>query len=284
MQHSVDPTEPSSPALDSPVLEDPLPEGAPELRQLLLEERRHRLRIEGHYDEFCRLDDLKACFTALACHEIRGALCVVAGFMDMASEDLLDSLQESTREILAAAGQQVDRLTSLLQQLGDFSQMRPLHTGEAARGTLDEILSGLAPALETQFGPQGFDLQVELDPAGAGCLLYADLTGLALRALVGNFQRLASGPVRLGIRSRRRDSTLEVEIATPGGELAKELRDEVLEGFAPGAGLPEPQSGGLALGLWIAWRAAAALGGDLVMHSERGVGVRFTLRLPVEAD
>jgi K+-sensing histidine kinase KdpD len=229
------------------------------------------------------LDLLKGGTAALLCHDVRGALCVVAGFLDMASEDLAELLDEATLETLVGASRQMDRIMSLLQDLGNYSQMRPPGAPGATLAALGEVVAELQPALEAQFGPQGLAFDVGLDPEADATIVHADLVGLALRSLIGTFGRLDPGPAPVSLRGHRRGRSLLLELARPAQQPWTDLQERILQGFARGAVAKQPQTGGLALGNWIARRAVDLLHGDLRMHCDPEGRVRFVVELPIAA-
>ena len=251
------------------------------LRSAVEEERRLRHESERKRAEMSDLDDLKSSMTALLCHELRGSLCVIAGFLDLAEEDLREVFDTSTRELMHSAGQQMDRLTNLLQELADFSQIQPLEAHSARRAPLSEILDCVLPGIHLQFDPIGLRLDVELEPETAPCEQYADVTALLLRSLLSNSRRLDPRPAQVVLRSRKLRWTLEIEISNIGAGLPASLRDHLVEGCTWDGLSPHQHGGGLSLGLWIARRAAGLLGGALTVRAQSTPGIHFLVRLPL---
>lgn len=232
--------------------------------------------ISRHMHELHDLDALKSGVTALLVHEVRGALCVLAGFLDMAAEDLEGFLDPATREVLASAQDQMERITGLLQQLGDFAQTAP-PSADVDRARIDELLDELLAHLAIQMGPRFPDVVLEVEPEAASCVVHGGLVGVALRALIASLVRLDTSQVQLVLRARRRDDHLEMQVHHP--RLLLDAR--TLAGFAQAAATPDPSAGGVVLGQWIAWRAVALLGGELVVRGEPGEGAIVILRTPL---
>jgi len=260
---------------DAPTI---LPE-PPRAQVPLVEEvlRARERELATHRD----LELIKGGTAALLCHDVRGALCVVAGFLDMASEDVADLLDEATLETLVGASRQMDRIMSLLQDLGNYSQMQPPGAPGATLAPLGEIIAELQPALEAQFGPQGLAFDIAIEPDADDSLVHADLVGLALRSLVGAFGRLDPGPAPVSLRAHCRGDRLVLELSRPAQQPWTDLQERILQGFARGTAATQPQSGGLALGNWIARRAVDLLHGDLRMHCDPEGHVRFVAELPI---
>lgn len=231
-------------------------------------------------EDWRAVDELKACVTALLCHEARGGLCVLAGFLDLA-QDVADLLDEPTLELLRGSNAQLERVTSLLQDLGNASRLRPLDDATPL-GSLAEIVAELQTSFDTQFGPAGFGIRAQLAPDAAAAMLPAALTSIFLRALADSAARLDTKPVSLRAGARRDGDLLHLEMERPLPGTHPSLHQALVDGFARSSSAAEPQ-GGLALGQWIACRAARMLGGHLVMHHENGVAVRFHVELPLWA-
>ena len=77
-----------------------------------------------------------------------------------------------------------------------------------------------------------------------------------------------------------REGRAAIAIADEGPGIAAEQIDKVFEKFER---LGRDGDGGSGLGLYISRRLARAMGGDLVVESERGEGATFTLLLPTSS-
>lgn len=218
------------------------------------------------------IDEIKASVTALLCHEARGGLCVLAGFLDLA-QDLADLLDETTLEMLRGSNKQLERVTSLLQELGNYSQLRPL-SDSTQWASLSEVMAETQSVFHAQFGAGNFGLRTDLEPSAAATTVPAELTRLLLRSLADSAVRLDSKPASLRATARRDGGELHLEIERPLPSAHPSLHGMLVESFGRSSHSPDPQSG-LALGQSIACRVARLLGGQLVMHHEIGVGVRF---------
>ena len=124
------------------------------------------------------------------------------------------------------------------------------------------------------------DLDLDLDPTLPLVLARADQLGQALlNILVNAAQAIADAerPGRIGIRTRNRDSQVEIHIEDNGVGIAENRIGRIFEPFyttrAPGSGSGQ----GLAIAHAIVTRAH---GGTISCESAPGVFTRFTVTLP----
>lgn len=97
--------------------------------------------------------------------------------------------------------------------------------------------------------------------------------------LVANAVRYTAAGGRVLVGCRRHADRVALHIIDTGAGMASEALDTLFEAFRQG----DVRSEGLGLGLWIVKRTAEALGIALQVHSVRGNGTHFTLRIPLEA-
>lgn len=76
---------------------------------------------------------------------------------------------------------------------------------------------------------------------------------------------------------------LEIAIADTGIGIRREDQDLIFEDFRQLDGSSTRQYGGTGVGLGLCKKLAAALGGELHLMSEVGVGSVFSLRLPLKS-
>jgi len=92
------------------------------------------------------------------------------------------------------------------------------------------------------------------------------------------------GKIELRIRrlEQRGGEILEIAIADTGIGIRLEDQEVIFEDFRQLDGSSTRQYGGTGVGLGLCKKLAAALGGELHLISELGVGSVFSLRLPLK--
>jgi signal transduction histidine kinase len=237
---------------------------------LLLVAERVALAIERAqlHDELLLLDELRANFVAIASHELRTPAASVYGAI-VTLDERRDTLPPETREeLLRIAREQGERLTRLLEQLLDLSQLdarrvRVEPKPVALRALLEKIASESVPG-ET---PMALEVPSDLAAVADPVALDRILSNLLLNAV-----RHGEPPIML--RAEQRDAHLRISVSDHGEGVPDELRSRLFERFERGDAAP-----GSGLGLAIARAYAQAHGGELVYYHGEGTP-RFELVVP----
>jgi signal transduction histidine kinase len=251
---------------DEPIVDT----GRDEVAQLAQAFDRMRMRLAG-------LERARREFIANASHELRTPIFSLGGFLELLADEELD--EETRKEFLATAREQVGRLTKLATDLLDLSR---LDAGRVRleRETLD--LGALAQSISTEFEllarthDHPIETQVDGSPTGVGDELRTLQIGRILleNALV---HTPPGTPVRIKVGQNNGRAVLAVEDEGPGvppGQQAQvfERFYRVDGGLAAGSGL----------GLAIAKELAELMGGTIELDSRPG-STAFRLELPSAA-
>jgi signal transduction histidine kinase len=132
--------------------------------------------------------------------------------------------------------------------------------------------------------PRACDLRVEFPP---DCSLWVEaqepLLGQLVDVLVENAFKYSESGTPITLRLWTEESKVCLAVEDQGGGIAREDLPHVFEPFYRSLNARRNGIGGVGLGLAIAERIAAALGGSLSVRSEPGKGSCFMLRLPLAA-
>ena len=221
--------------------------------------------------------EVRSLILAKLCHDLRSPLHVIQGYTEVLRGDPAAAPFENILERLAGA---TDTAIGLI---GDYLDLARLNAPGMAirreRVDLEELVQDLRAAAELRIGKR--PLAFEVSSAAARSYLYAD--GDILRAVLGQLLANAvkftpSGAIRLSICGGHGETRFEVADQGPG------ISDAELPGLftpfrqgAPGALSSTPGEG---VGLAMASRLTALLGGSLAAARRRDGGALFTLRLP----
>jgi signal transduction histidine kinase len=195
-----------------------------------------------------------------------------------------DNVAELRRELA--------RMERLLEQVSDFNTLengkwKSVHTQVNAR----LFLATQIAQLQDQARERGVDLAAELPPDLPQIRTDERLLGRALRELVANAVRFTRPGSRVTVRgsvSPGADSQppfLCVAVKDAGNGISREDRERIFLPFEQGGNQPRFRSddSGLGLGLTLAQRYAALLGGCIEVESEVGIGSTFTICVPLHA-
>ncbi|MCZ7618869.1 MAG: ATP-binding protein [Myxococcota bacterium] len=226
-------------------------------------------------------------------HEVGNPMGALLAFVDLAARD--PGLAPASREHLARAAEQGDRVRRILRQLLDFARPAansvpiPLDLATVAEETAQLIRSQpRAAGLRVEVGVEGKPPRALGDPGRiAQILLNLTLNAAdAARAQGGSRVSMLVRAAPLAVRAdappieaeaRRRPDGVECVVADDGCGIAEADRERIFDPFfttkEPGAGT--------GLGLSNSLRLAEEMGGRLELVSPpEGLSTAFALRLP----
>jgi CheY-like chemotaxis protein/HPt (histidine-containing phosphotransfer) domain-containing protein len=230
-------------------------------------------------DEAERAGSAKTAFLATMSHEIRTPLNAVLGLTDLLLTTGLTEEQRTHLETISGSG---DSLLTLINDVLDFSK---IEAGELdldqAPFDLADLVYDVAQLLAPQAAGKGLDLLVDL-PLDCPWQVVGD--GPRLRQvvmnLVGNAVKFtAHGVVIIRVAAEARGDRLSCRVAVSdtGIGIPADRRDRLFRSFSQVDASTTRSYGGTGLGLAISQRIARAMGGDITVDSEPGVGSTFTV-------
>ena len=260
-----------------------------------LKEQERELRRAKEEAE--RMNRLKSAFLANMSHEIRTPLTSIIGFAEATGEEA-EALREALREadvdgIDLAPLTRFARLIEqsgrrLLDTLNGVLNLSKLEAGEMNLSPEPIDLSAAAWEAAEQFAPKaeetGVDLQVETN--GAPVWARTDEGGLqiAMSNLISNAIKYtgAGGEVwvRVDEREEANGQTAVLEVEDTGEGMDPAQVDRLFEAFKQASEGMGRKYEGSGLGLAVTKQAVEQMDGTIEVDTEKGVGTRFTVRLP----
>ncbi|HEX8391284.1 MAG TPA: HAMP domain-containing sensor histidine kinase [Longimicrobium sp.] len=256
---------------------------AREVSRALRAERLARKESEQRREELKRISDSKARLMRGFSHDVKNPLGTADGFLQLLEEGILDSVTERQK---ASIGKARRSLASAVTLIEDLLEIARADTGaiQVSREPTDvaRIARDAAEEFRGQAAAQGLALTTEI--ADGVPTVHSD--PVRVRQVLGNLISNAvkytpAGSVTVRVRACSGPGGrpgVALEVADTGSGIPAEKRHLLFQEYVRF----EPSAArGSGVGLAISARIVEALGGEIRVESEPGVGSTFTLWLPV---
>jgi len=244
----------------------------------LEEEKEKSRRLLKKSEEAARL---KSEFMAVMSHEMRTPLNAVTGFTDILLDESLSSEQ---REMLNTIKRSSD---SLLDVINDVLDLSKLEAGaievEEIEFDLEEVAFDAADIARSKVSTQRVEINVDM--CDVFSLIVGDSTKIRqiLINLMGNAIKFTEeGEVLFKVNNLMEDDSyihLELRVIDTGIGMNKEQCKKIFKPFQQADSSTTRKYGGTGLGLSISKGMVEAMGGELQVKSEVGVGTEFFFEL-----
>ncbi|MEV0831443.1 sensor histidine kinase KdpD [Nonomuraea rubra] len=259
-------------ASDRRVLEAFAAEAAVALRQ-------ERLQREAEQAKpLAEADKMRTALLAAVSHDLRTPLSAAKAAVESLRSHEVDWTPEDRDELLATAGESLDRLDRLVENLLDMSRLQAGVLGLAPQPiALEEVIpraiDDLGPMRDRVEGNVPFGLpEIQADPA---------LLERVLVNLMANAVRHSPPGRPVLITGSWHDDEVEIRIIDRGPGIPPEHRERV---FLPFQRLGDRDNGtGVGLGLALSRGLTDAMGGTLEPEETPGGGLTMTIRMPVSS-
>ena len=239
--------------------------------------------IDDKNEQLTAASEAKSRFLRSISHELRTPVNSVLGLtrllMDPGAGPLTAEQAEQVEFIRASA-------TDLLTLVNELLDLARAESGRLEPVERDVDLAALCTELAGLTVPLLRDgVELQLDPGPEGLRLHTDpdLLRHVLRNLLSNAAKFtATGTVRFVVEAT--EESVAVAVADTGLGMTEEERARVFEEFFQARTPLHATTKGTGLGLPFALSVAQALGGDIRVQSEPGVGSTFTLQLPLRTE
>ncbi len=245
--------------------------------------REKNVQLEKANRELKRLDQLKSDFVASVSHDIRTPLNSIQESISLILDGIVNPVDDKGRRVLEIAKRNTHRLTTMINDLLDFSKLEAgkmrLHIElHDVQILVDEVLGSLKALADKKqisfvFNPiEGFP-KVPCD---------ADRILQVLTNLVGNAIKFTpeKGQIRIALEQAP-GNRVRISVIDTGIGIAKEDLARVFERFEQVKGAAPKEQKGTGLGLAICKELVKLHGGDIWAESEPGKGSRFIISLPL---
>jgi len=224
----------------------------------------------------------KSQFLALLGHEIRTPVTTVVATVDLLRAQ---PLPQDVREVVDSVHRSVHALKALTDDLLDLAR---LETGslrvEHQPVPLRSVLEGIVEPLQQQARRKGILLLAAPAP-DLPALVLGDTGRLrqVLTGVVGNAVKFTESGEVVVTAARDGDDAYVITVSDTGPGIAGPDRERIFAPFVQADSSAARRHEGAGLGLALAARLVACMGGSIGVESEPGRGSQFAIRLPLEA-
>jgi two-component system, OmpR family, phosphate regulon sensor histidine kinase PhoR len=227
------------------------------------------------------LVQLKSDFVSNVSHELRTPLALIRMFaetLDMKRVKTEKKKQEYYRTILL----ETERLTRLINNILNFSRMEANKKKyEFVTADLNTIIRSVIDVYEYEFSEKSFTTVIALEDTLPLLSMDSEAIAETLHNLIDNAMKYSPAEKYLRIASRRRGTSVVIEVQDKGIGIEKEYHKKVFEKFfRVTSGLIHTTKGS-GLGLSIVHQIVHAHGGTIELQSTPGAGSTFIINLPI---
>lgn len=219
----------------------------------------------------------------LASHEMRAPLTSIRGYAHTLVREFGRLGEETQREFLEGIASEADRLSRLVSDLLDMSQIEEGRLRIERRGVDPQQLC-LEAVRSLGHADIKQRLRCEVSPGLPEVLADPGRIRQVLINLIGNAIKFSPGGSEIIVGARERGDTVEFSVADQGVGIPREEQSKLFSRFHRAANAHSPDTPGAGLGLYISKAIVDSHGGTMSFESELGRGTTFRFALPtVEA-
>lgn len=226
----------------------------------------------------------KSAFLANMSHDIRTPMNGVVGFTELLLETELDEAQREQVRLIADSGR------AMVQLLNDILDHAKIESGQLniilEPTDLRQRLAHCTKLVEPVARSKGLSISVWVDD---GVPQYVELDqlriGQVLLNLVGNavkFTESGGIDVEARLENSTEGQSLLISVIDTGIGIEEDRLEVIFTPFVQEDGSTATRYGGSGLGLAISSQLITMMDGQISVHSRRGVGTQFTVRLPLQ--
>lgn len=239
-------------------------------------------RVEATNKKLLEMDKVKKQFVANVCHELRTPVSTIIGYGEVLLDTSFAGDRRAMLERLVNNGQE---LTQLMDNLLNFSRMEAdtvFTQFEAVK--LKEILQALQMMTQRLIRERPIEFKLNMEAAIDTIESDGQKLQQILAELLTNAVKFTEkGKIEVSVRTITDDKqpSVEITVADTGIGIEERNREIIFDEFRQLDGSSSRKYGGTGLGLSLCRKLAGALGGQIRVTSEVGMGSVFSLLLPL---
>ena len=232
---------------------------------------------------FKELERLKSEFVMTASHELRTPLTTIGMSIDLLMENALERLNETERELLTAAHEEMERLKALVNDLLDLSRIESGKiTMEMAPTEIGALFEKAMGILKAQAAEKGIHLEADSISGGPRVIADAGKITWVITNLISNALRYTPRGGRIRLFAEPQGARARISVSDEGVGIPLEFQTKIFEKFVRVEQDHGSETRGTGLGLTICREIVRAHGGTIWVDSAPGQGSTFTFTLRAE--
>jgi signal transduction histidine kinase len=223
----------------------------------------------------------KSDFLAVASHELRTPLNAIAGFVQLLALGIRGPVNAAQLADLEKIRRSQITLTSLINDLLSFARLeRGAVRYEIGTVDVNHVMTGCAEMVESLANERQLAFRVEAGNGELVALADADKVQQILLNLLSNAFKFTSPGGSVVLSGVMQELAVLVQVTDTGRGIPADKLEAIFDPFVQVDQRRVRAQEGIGLGLSISRELSRAMGGDLTVVSELGLGSTFTLRLP----
>lgn len=224
-------------------------------------------------------------FIALAAHELRGPITVIRGYLDIAEQELGQSLSAEQHELFDRLKVASERLAGYVSNILNVSRYdRKQFAMHLQEERLTDIIATLTPDLELRAKTQHRALVFNIPPDLPTVAADRSSIGEVITNLVDNGIKYSheGGQVTIGAAVKKDDQMVEITVQDAGIGMPESVVGGLFNKFYR-SHRSRQSVGGTGLGLYICKAIVESHGGSIWVSSHEGQGSTFGFTVPIYA-
>jgi len=236
------------------------------------------------YEAVQEANKAKSKFVSVVTHELRIPMTSIKGYTDLLRQGAVGPINDMQKNFLGVIRNNVERMSALVSDLSDISHL------ETGRLKLNSTFLNLADQIQeiaATLTPRFQDKQQTLEIEATGDLpkVFADPNRLAqvLTNLISNANKYTPNAGKVWVGARTEGDMVRVEVKDTGIGISEEDQAGLFGQFFRSESPEVREQQGWGLGLNVAKRLVALMGGEIGAISAVGQGSTFWFTLPTYA-
>jgi two-component system phosphate regulon sensor histidine kinase PhoR len=242
------------------------------MEKMILEQRKRR--------EIEELSRLKSHFVSSVSHDLRTPLTSMSMFLELLDTPRLPA--KDRNEYIGLIRQEAERLRRLVENVLDFARAeRGIKEFTLESVELSPLLRQAADAMSGRFKAVGAVYTTRIPARLPRVLADAQALERAFVNLLSNAYKYTPQKKKVSFTVRKRDSTIQIDIADNGFGIAEDELPNIFDPFYRVRDAATSSTGGVGLGLSLVKRTIEQHNGHISVRSRKGKGTTVTVELPI---